>query len=84
VSDETTVIEIPEWDGRAKEAGEVWRLRKGKKEAVCTLWTHPNGGEVRLKVGPELWRFESRGDAATATELALEWKWQFLDKGWKA
>jgi hypothetical protein len=61
----------------------MWRLKKGTKEAVCTLWTHPMGGEARIKVGKELWRFEARVDPAALGELAGEWKWQFLDKGWK-
>jgi hypothetical protein len=77
-------IEIPEWDGTAKEAGEVWRLRKGKKEAVCTLWSHPMGGQARVTVGKELWRYEALVDATALNELALEWKWQFEEKGWKS
>ena len=76
-------IEIPEWDGKAKEAGEVWRLRKGKKEAVCTLWSHPMGGQARVTVGKELWRYEALVDATALKELALEWRWQFEEKGWK-
>jgi hypothetical protein len=76
-------IQIPEWDGKAKEAGEVWRLRKGKKEAVCTLWSHPMGGQARVTVGKELWRYEAQVDAETLIDLAREWKWQFEEKGWK-
>ena len=76
-------IDIPDWNGRAQPAGEVWRLRKGKKEALCTLWSHPNGGEARVTVGPELWRTDTRGDAAGLMTLAFEWKWQFQEKGWK-
>lgn len=76
-------IEIPEWDGRPREAGVVWRLRKGKKEAVCTLWSHPMGGEARVTVGRELWRYEPQVSTVILMELALEWQWQFQEKGWK-
>jgi hypothetical protein len=76
-------INVPEWDGRAKEAGEVWRLRKGKKEAVCTLWSHPMGCQARVNVGKELWRYEAQVEPAALIDLALEWKWQFQEKGWK-
>jgi hypothetical protein len=77
-------IQIPEWDGKAKEAGEIWRLRKGKKEAVCTLWTHQMGGQARVTVGRELWRYEALVDTEALVDLAMEWKWQFEEKGWKA
>lgn len=77
-------IQIPEWDGKAKQVAEVWRLRKGKKEAVCTIWTHQMGGQARVTVGRELWRYEALVDADALVDLAMEWKWQFEEKSWKA
>jgi len=46
-------INLPEWDGRPRSVEDVWTLHKGTRVAVCTLWTHPKGGEIRL-IG--LWR----------------------------
>ena len=31
-------INIPPWDGHAREVGEAWTLRKGSRVASCTLW----------------------------------------------
>ena len=52
-------INIPQWDGIPREAGEVWRLTKGGHTAVCPLWTHPYGGEIRATINGELWRRRS-------------------------
>lgn len=43
-------VNIPNWDGTPREAGEVWTLRKGSRVATCHLWTHPKGGEAKLTV----------------------------------
>jgi hypothetical protein len=64
-------INIPRWDGRAREVAEVWRLTKGSPVAVGALWTHPSGGEAGR-------------DGLALVNLALEWKAQFADKGWAA
>jgi hypothetical protein len=32
---------IPAWHGAAMRITEVWRLRKGRHTAVCSLWNHP-------------------------------------------
>ena len=75
-------LNVPPWDGRVREAGEVWQLRKGSRVAVCTLWTHPKGGEARVTVDGEWQRSEARGDGVALVDLALDWKAQFQAKGW--
>lgn len=77
-------IRIPPWDGQAREVGEVWRLSKGARVATCALWTHPKGGEARVTVDGEWQRGEAGGDGLVLIDLALEWREQFLDKGWAA
>ncbi len=79
---EPASINVPEWDGRAREAGEVWRLRKGSRVAVCALWTHPKGGEARITVDGE-WQRGEAGRGLALVDLALEWKQQFQVKGWE-
>ena len=76
-------INIPQWDGRPRECGTVWELRKGRRLAVCHLWTHPSGGEARLTVDGEWHRGEAGRDALALVELALGWKEQFRRKGWQ-
>jgi hypothetical protein len=75
-------INVPMWDGRPREAGELWTLRKGTRVASCHLWTHPYGGEVRATIDGELWRSEAGRDGMALVNLALGWKAQFQEKGW--
>jgi len=58
-------------------------LHKGKRAAVCTLWTHPYGGEVRVTVSGDLVRSEAKRNGMALVDLAPEWKQQFVEKGWK-
>ena len=62
-------INIPQWDGRPRECGTVWELRKGRRLAVCHLWTHPSGGEARLTVDGDWHRGEAGRDALALVEL---------------
>jgi len=62
----------------------VWTLRKGKHTATCTLWTHPIGAELRLEAGGEFVRSEAGRDGLKLIDLAMEWRQQFLEKGWTA
>jgi hypothetical protein len=76
-------IRIPQWDGHARAMGDVWRLTKGARVAVCSLWTHPKGGEARVTVDGEWQRGEAGRDGLALVDLALEWKAQFQEKGWQ-
>jgi hypothetical protein len=60
----------------------VWTLRKGQHVASCHLYTHPIGAEVRAMVNDELWRTQAGRDAMALVDIALEWKRQFMEKGW--
>jgi hypothetical protein len=78
----TSYIRIPQWGGRARNVGDVWRLSKGPRVAVCAFWTHPTGGEARITVDGEFQRSEARRDGLALLDLVLEWKRQFTEKGW--
>jgi hypothetical protein len=43
-------VAIPTWDGERRLINEMWRMQKGQQIATCELWTHPDGGELRLVV----------------------------------
>ncbi|MEO7891214.1 MAG: hypothetical protein ABIW19_14545 [Vicinamibacterales bacterium] len=77
-------VNLPLWDGHAREMGELWTLRKGSRVATCHLWTHPSTGEVRVTVDGEWQRGEAGRDGLALVELALEWKAAFIEKGWTA
>jgi hypothetical protein len=79
---ENAEINVPQWDGRPREVGEVWRLHKDQHVAACSLWTHPKGGEARVTVDGEWQRGEAGRDGLALMNLALEWKILFIEKGW--
>ncbi len=74
-------VNIPTFDGRPREAGELWTSRKDGRLATCHLWTHPIGGEVGVTVNGELMRSEASRDGLALVERALEWRQQFQEKG---
>jgi hypothetical protein len=76
-------VNLPEWDGCKRVVSELWTLRKGSRVAVCTLWTHPIGGEIRVTVDGEMQRTEAKRDGLALVDLALEWRKQFEGKGWR-
>jgi hypothetical protein len=65
----------PEWRGHAVLMGELWRLTKGNRVAVCSLWNHPIGAEVRCDVDGEM-RQEFRDESHA--------RCHFIEKGWTA
>jgi hypothetical protein len=43
-------IEVAEWDGAARAVAEPWRMQKDGHVAICSVWTHPDGAELRLTI----------------------------------
>jgi hypothetical protein len=78
------VINIPRWEGVVQQCGLLWELKKGTHLAVCALYTHPYGGEVRIDVDGELLRSHAGRNGIELVDLGLEWKQQFSEKGWIA
>jgi hypothetical protein len=76
-------VNLPEWDGQPKHLTDVWRLRKGDRQALCTLSTHPIGGEIRVTVDGELLRSEAGRNGTELMNLAFDWGDQFKEKGWQ-
>jgi len=63
---------------------ELWRMQKDGHAAVCSVWTHPDGGELRLTVDGKLRQSEATPYLYTLPIVALAWKerWHWL-KGWR-
>ena len=70
--------------GKPNEAAFVWLLTKGRKQARCSLWTHPIGAELRVEAAGEFVRSQAGRDVLALVELAGEWREQFVTKGWAA
>ena len=74
----------PEWRGTPVTLGEHWRLTKGKRKAICVLWNHPVGAEMRLDVDGELMRSKASRDFGELLDADDEWRKAFEEKGWYA
>jgi hypothetical protein len=52
--------------------------------AVCQVWTHPAGWELRLSIDREgLKRFAVVGSAVEMAETAEDWREELLTEGWR-
>jgi hypothetical protein len=75
---------VPEYHDRPRPFEQIWHLRKGKRTAACSFWTHPIGAEIRVEVSAELVRSEAGRAASALFKLEMTWKQQFQEKGWTA
>jgi len=73
---------FPEYHDRPQPFEQIWHLRKGRRTATCSFWTHPLGAEIRVEIGAELLRSEAGRDPSALFDLAMTWKQQFEEKGW--
>ena len=62
--------------------GEHWRLTKGRREAICVLWNHPVGAEMRLDVDGEMMQRKASRDYGELLDAADAWRKAFKEKGW--
>jgi hypothetical protein len=74
----------PEWSGAPEHIFEFWKLTKGARVAVCALWNHPLGAEVRCDVDGEMWRTKASRDLGQLLVASDEWRKAFQAKGWTA
>jgi hypothetical protein len=49
----TQVLQRPDWHGSPVELGEVFILKKNRRQAVCKLRSHEFGWELRLFIGAQ-------------------------------
>jgi len=61
----------------------MWTVRKGRRSAVCELWTDPCGWELRLTIGGAL--LEPQVCPVQDDMLAIHeaWKAAMIDKDWR-
>lgn len=62
----------------------VWTLLKDGRSAVCTVWSHQFGFELRLKIdGDSLPRTQVCTTHEGLVELLDDWRKALKAKGWK-
>ena len=74
--------QLPPWSGTPRDMGDIWMLTKGTSVAVCRMWTHSTGGEVRLEVDGEMVRSQAGSEWKPLVVLAMDWRDQFMKTGW--
>jgi hypothetical protein len=76
-------IEIPEWNGERRLVGEMWRMRRGEHVARCELWTHPDGGKLRLVVDDRVQLAEVSHQGFVIGVLIFSWMERMHLRGWR-
>lgn len=50
--------------------------------ALCSLWNHPIGAEVRCDVDGDMRQTQAGRDLVALLDESDKWKAAFLEKGW--
>jgi hypothetical protein len=61
----------------------AWTLTKGTKTAVCEVWSHVFGFELRALIGPELVQSHVCRSQEDMIRVQDEWRAAFEAKGWR-
>jgi len=81
------VFQRSTWDGTPCEVAVWWTLKKGQCHAVCRMFTHAFGFELRLEVSRDLVASQAFRTADGADPQILEqqetWRTGLEGKGWK-
>ncbi len=82
------VLQRENWPGPAVYIGSAWQLHKsacgGAREAVCELWSHPLGWELRLVTdGGVLRHSQVCHSNDEVIETHEQWKAAMVDSGWR-
>jgi hypothetical protein len=86
MTDENKPLRIPfnppEWRGQPVKISDFWTLTKGTRQAVCVLWNHPIGAEIRCDVDGEMVQTKASRDLGELLNASDEWRKAFEAKGW--
>ena len=82
-----SVLQRPDCCEPAARLDEGWRLRKAvcghPRQAVCELWSHPLGWELRLVVdGGDLRRSQVVRLNDEILAVTEQWKTAMVERGW--
>jgi hypothetical protein len=74
----------PPWTGEPKLIAELWTLYKWPRRALCTLWNHPDGAELRLDVEGRDSTTYADSDIERLVTIAEDWRKELIESvGWK-
>jgi len=78
-----SVFQPGRWDGSPREVAEWWILKKGPRRAMCRLFTHQRGHELRLEVSPEFVASEVCRTVDEMLGCQERWRAALQAKGWQ-
>ena len=79
-----SVSQRKHWNGPPEQIRELFTLtRVTGVRAVCLLWTHPLGWEMRLLVNDTFTRSQVVRDPADIQRIANEWRDAMIRDGWR-
>jgi hypothetical protein len=70
-------LEVPQrndWDPQPIRISDLFTLRKGDKHAVCELWRHAFGWELRLEAAGEMLQTQVCRSQKEWVDLFEQWK----------
>ncbi len=78
------ILQRPNWYGSPVDLGELFIVRKNRREALCKLRTHQFGWELVLLVGSQDEIVQSQVCPSQEEVLTTgeEWQAAMIEKGW--
>jgi hypothetical protein len=79
------VLQRPYWNGTPREMGELFILRKNRREAKALLLTHQLGWEVRLMIGKQAKVVQTQvcRTQEEVFDTGDKWKAAMIETGWR-
>jgi hypothetical protein len=83
----SATLQREHWSGQPTHLGDLFCVNRTRDQkqlhAVCQLWTHAFGWELRLEIAGDLQRSEvCRSQEAVFTTFET-WKAAMIEKGWQ-
>lgn len=76
------VLQRALWHGQAAKQGDTFRMAKDEHRAVCELWSHQFGWELKLLVDGELRRSQVCREQDIVFATFEGWREAMNEKGW--
>ena len=76
------VLQPLDWDGQPKRQAEWFRLTKGTRQAVCTMYSHQFGWEMWLEIDGDLIQSHVCRDQEEVFSTWEKWQAAMKEKDW--
>jgi hypothetical protein len=81
LDDDMSVLQREHWTGEPAFLGNAWTMKKRQHVAVCELFSHQLGWELRLTIG-ELLRSQVCRSSDEVLRVQEEWRRTLEDRGY--